>query len=141
MKRCTKPHLRTLRFRLKDRHAKVLRSMSRAVNLVWNYVNELSMKVLQREQRFISSAEAQSYLNGASKAGLEVGSAVFQQVAEEYVTRRVQHKKRRLSWRKSSGTRRSLGWIPFKARSVKYKQGKIYFQGHALIGGCKTNWR
>ncbi|WP_194726386.1 hypothetical protein [Noviherbaspirillum malthae] len=36
------------------------------------------------------------------------------------------------SWHKSSGTRRSLGWIPFKARSAKYKQGKISFQGHAL---------
>jgi len=88
MKRCTKPYLRTLRFRLKDRHAKVLRLMSRAVNLLWNYVNELSMKALEREHRFIGSAEAQSYLNGASKEGLEVGSAVFQQVAEEYVCKR-----------------------------------------------------
>jgi putative transposase len=37
----------------------------------------MSMKVLEREQRFISSAEMQKYLNGSSKEGLVVGSAVF----------------------------------------------------------------
>lgn len=131
MKRCDKP-VRTLRLRLKDKHAKVLAEMARAVNMVWNYSNELSMKVLERERRFIGSAELQRYLNGASKEGLAVGSAVFQQVADEYVTRRVQHKKRRLAWRKSTGSRRSLGWIPFKKRSLVYRNGQIQFQGKIL---------
>lgn len=132
MKRCTKSHVRTLRLRIKDKHAKVLRAMAYAVNLVWNFVNELSVRVLERERRFIGSAEIQSYLNGASREGLGVGSAVFQQVADEFVTRRLQHRKRRLAWRKSSGARRSLGWIPFKARSLKYHAGCIRFQGHCL---------
>jgi IS605 OrfB family transposase len=131
MKRCLQT-VRTLRVRLKDKHANVLAEMARAVNLTWNYCNELSMKVLERERRFIYAAEMQKYLNGASKEGLAVGSAVFQQVAEEYVTRRVQHKKRRLSWRKSSGSRRSLGWIPFKKRSLVYRNGQIQFQGTML---------
>lgn len=132
MKRCTQSHVRTLRLRIKDKHAKVLRTMAYAVNLVWNYINELSVRVLERERRFIGSAEIQSYLNGASREGLDVGSAVFQQVADDYVTRRVQHRKRRLAWRKSFGARRSLGWIPFKARSLKYHAGRIRFQGHCL---------
>lgn len=105
--------------RIKDTHARVLAEMARAVNLVWNYCNDLSMQVLRRENRFIGAHELQSYLNGASREGLAVGSVVFQQVAEEYVTRRSQHRKSKLRWRASFGARRCLGWIPFKARSQR----------------------
>lgn len=68
MKRCKKT-VRTLRLRIRDKHTKTLAVMARAVNLTWNYCNELSMKVLERERRFIGSAEMQKYLNGASKEG------------------------------------------------------------------------
>ncbi len=118
--------------RLKDKHAAVLAEMARAVNFCWNYCNDLGMKVLERERRFVKSAELQRYMAGASKEGLAIGSAVFQQVAEEFVTRRAQHKKRRLAWRASSGSRRALGWIPFKARSLSYRAGQVQFQGHKL---------
>jgi IS605 OrfB family transposase len=131
MKRTDKD-IKTLRLRIKDKHATMLLEMASAVNFVFNYCNELSMKVWERERRFIGTAEIQSYLNGASKEGLMVGSAVFQQVADEYVTRRGQHKKIRLKWRKSLGKRRSLGWIPFKARSLAYRSGQIQFQGKML---------
>ena len=124
--------VRVLRVRLKDKHVVELRAKARAVNMVWNYANDLSMKVLDREGRFIGAFEMQSYLNGASAEGLCIGSAVFQQVAEEFVTRRKQFKKRRLAWRKSGGSKRSLGWIPFKARSLGYKAGQVTFQGMRL---------
>jgi putative transposase len=133
-----KHRVRVLRVRIKDKHAGVLEEMARAVNLCWNYCNELSMKVLEREKRFIKAPELQRYMAGASKEGLAVGSAVFQQVAEEFVTRRVQHKKRRLAWRRSGGARRSLGWIPFKARSLAYRSGQILFQGVLL--GVWDSW-
>ncbi|MGA7541214.1 MAG: transposase [Steroidobacteraceae bacterium] len=131
MQRCQIP-VRVLRLRIKDKHARVLCEMARAVNLVWNYCNDLSLQVLRRENRFIGAHELQSYLNGASREGLAVGSAVFQQVAEEYVTRRAQHRKAKLRWRVSGGTRRSLGWIPFKARAVCYGHGQVFFQGRWL---------
>ena len=95
-------------------------------------IDDLSLQVLRRENRFIGAHELQSYLNGASREGLAVGSAVFQQVAEEYVTRRHQHRKAKLRWRVSRGTRRSLGWIPFKARAVRYARGQVFFQGRWL---------
>ena len=123
---------RVLRLRLKDRHADALRAMARDVNLVWNYCNELSTKVFQRERRFIGGFELQKYLNGASKEGLGVGSAVFQEVADEYARRRRQFKKVKLRWRVSRGARRSLGWIPFKGRSLSYKAGQVSFQGLKL---------
>ena len=103
--------------------------MPRAVNFVWNYCNDLSLQIFRRERRFASGMEIQRYLNGASKEGLAVGSAVFQQIAEEYATRRKQHRKVKLRWRRSGGARRSLGWIPFKARSVVWRNGQAHFQG------------
>lgn len=121
--------VRTLRFRIKDRHRDWLSSLAREVNLVWNYCNELSLKVFERERRFMSGFDLQKYLNGASKEGLVIGSPVFQQVAEEYATRRRQHKKVRLAWRRSGGARRSLGWVPFKARAVEYRSGQFRFNG------------
>jgi putative transposase len=102
MHRCD-TRVRILRLRIKDKHRPMLAEMARAVNLVWNYCNDLSMQVLRRENRFIGAHELQSYLNGASREGLAVGSAVFQQVAEEYVTRRSQHRKSKLRWRASFG--------------------------------------
>ena len=131
MQRCRTP-VRILRLRVKDKHARVLLEMARAVNFVWNYCNQLSMKVLEREGRFIGAHELQRYLNGASREGLAVGSVVFQQIAEEYVTRRAHSHKRRLRWRVSGGARRSLGWIPFKARALRYARGQVFFQGRWL---------
>lgn len=97
--------IRVLRLRLKDKHAAALRAMARDVNLVWNYCNDLSARILDRERRWVGASELQRYLAGASKEGLAVGSAVFQQVAEEFVTRRKQFKKRQLRWRVSNPKR------------------------------------
>tara|TARA_B100001105_G_scaffold150248_1_gene120564 strand:- start:3296 stop:4570 length:1275 start_codon:yes stop_codon:yes gene_type:complete len=124
--------VRVLRFRIKDKHRDWLSAAAREVNFVWNYCNDLSSKVFERERRFMSGYDLQAYLNGASKAGLSIGSPVFQQVAEEYATRRRQHKKVRLAWRKSGGARRSLGWVPFKARAVEYRGGQIRFNGQCF---------
>ena len=132
--KCSAFNTRVLRLRLKDKHASALRAMAADVNFVWNYCNELSFKVLERERRFISGFDLQSYLNGASKEGLRVGSAVFQQVAEEFAQKRKQFRKAKLRWRVSNRRRAnySLGWIPFKARSLTYRGGQVAFQGLKL---------
>ena len=56
MTRCKDP-VRVLRLRIKDKHAASLAGMSRAVNFVWNYCNELSLKIFLRERRFASGIE------------------------------------------------------------------------------------
>jgi IS605 OrfB family transposase len=119
--------VRTLRIRIKDKHAKHLCGLVREVNLVWNFVNELSFKVFQRERCFMSGYELQKYTNGASKEGLRLHSQTIQGIAAEYATRRKQFKKVRLAWRKSGGVRRSLGWIPFKASGISYANGQIKY--------------
>jgi putative transposase len=108
---------RVLRLRLKDKHAPFLRAMAGEVNFVWNYVNDLSYKVLQREHRFMSAYDLNAYTTGATKAGLSLHSQTVQAVNEEFVTRRKQFKKAKLRWRVSNPkkTHYSLGWVPFKA--------------------------
>jgi IS605 OrfB family transposase len=123
---------RTLRLRLKDRHAALLRAQAREVNFVWNYVNELSLKILMREGRFCSNAELDRYTAGATKEGLSLHSQTVQAISKELVTRRRQFKKRRLAWRKSGGTRRSLGWIPVKASALRYRGGQVWYCGKPL---------
>jgi putative transposase len=117
----------TLRQRIKNKHAKYLRALAFDTNQVWNYCNELSCKVFQRERRFMSGYDLQKYTNGASKEGLQLHSQTIQAIAAEYATRRKQHKKVKLAWRKSSGVRRSLGWIPFKASGIAYANGQIRY--------------
>ena len=61
---------RVLRLRLKDKHARALREHAYWVNQVWNYCNDLSSKVLQREHRFLSGFDLQKYTAGATREGL-----------------------------------------------------------------------
>ena len=123
---------RTLRLRLKDQHAAFLCAQAREVNFVWNYCNELAVKVLEREGRFCSYNELDRYTVGATKEGLSLHSQTLQAISKELVTRRRQFKKRRLAWRKSGGARRSLGWIPFKASALRYRQGQVWYCGTPL---------
>ena len=120
---------RVLRVRLKDRHASELLDMAFWVNQVWNYSNELSHKVWERERRFIGNYEIDRYTSGASTAGVRLHSQTIQAVSAEYVTRRVQARRVKLRWRVSSGSRRSLGWVPFKASALRYRNGQLFMSG------------
>jgi hypothetical protein len=47
--------VRTLRVRLKDKHAGLLKHQSGEVNMVWNFTQELCLKHLQRTGKFMSA--------------------------------------------------------------------------------------
>ncbi|WP_415838179.1 RNA-guided endonuclease InsQ/TnpB family protein [Polaromonas hydrogenivorans] len=121
--------VKTLRIRIRDKHAKALDAMACECNMIWNYVNALSFKHTQRTGKFFSAYDMAGYTAGAGKEGLTVHSQTVQGVTEEYVTRRKQFKKARLRWRVSRGARKSLGWIPFKAGAVTFKNGQIKYAG------------
>ncbi|MDF2489556.1 MAG: transposase, orfB, partial [Pseudomonas sp.] len=89
---------KTLKIRVRDKHAAQLREASRAVNLVWNYVNELSSRSIRERGRFLSAFDMHPYTKGAGKE-LGLHSQTIQGVTEEYVIRRKQFKKRQLRWR------------------------------------------
>jgi putative transposase len=124
--------IKVIRLRLKDKHAKFLRHLASEVNFVWNYCNELQITMFNRERRFLSGFDFAKFTRGATKEGLHLHSQTVQAIAEEYATRRRQFRKVRLSWRKSTGSRRSLGWIPFKKSAIQAARGQVNFAGRWL---------
>jgi len=120
---------KTLKVRVKDKHAPLLRQMARQVNFVWNYLNELSHRSIREHGKFLSEYDLHPYTKGAGKE-LGLHSQTLQVIASEYVTRRKQFKKSRLNWRKSGGSRRSLGWVPINTGAACWKQGQVYHNGH-----------
>lgn len=122
--------IKTLKVRVKDKHAKVLRAMSVEANQVWNYANDLSYRMIKERGKWMTGFDFWPYVAGASYEFQHATSGIIQAVCEEFVNKRIAAKKYRLGWRKSFGSRRSLGWIPFKAAGIKYKGGQIRLAGH-----------
>lgn len=120
---------KTLKVRVRDKHCTLLCSWSRSVNFVWNYINELSERAIREKGLFFSAYDLQKYTQGAHKE-LGLHSHTVQQIGKEYVTRRKQFKKRKLNWRKSTGARRSLGWIPINTGMAQFKNGQVFHNGH-----------
>ena len=123
------PGTKTLKVRVRDKHVPLLWQMARSVNLVWNYLNELSSRAIRERGVFLSAYDLQKYTNGSARE-LGLHSQTVQCVSKEYVTRRKQFNKSRLSWRKSGGTRRSLGWVPVNTGAASWKDGQVYHNGH-----------
>jgi putative transposase len=123
--------LLTYRYRIKDSTSgKHLVRLGYAVNQVWNFCNEVSMLALRRDSKWLSAIDLINLCAGASTE-LGLHSDTISEICREYVTRRIQCKKRRLKWR---SRKHSLGWIPFKARfltieddSIKYLKRRFRF--------------
>ncbi len=123
---------KTLKLRIKDRHARVLRQMAREVNQVFNFCNETSARAIRERHQFLSGYDLQKLTAGFSQCdGITIGSGTVQVVCAEYASRRKQFKKTRLNWRVSNpkSSKYSLGWIPFKGGHARYKAGQIHFAG------------
>jgi len=124
---------KTLKLRIKDKHARVLCQMAREVNQVFNFCNETSHKAIRERRQWLSGYDLQKLTAGFSQCdGITIGSGTVQVVCAEYATRRKQFKKNRLNWRVSNrrSSKYSLGWIPFKGGNARYKAGQIHFAGH-----------
>ncbi|WP_201586592.1 RNA-guided endonuclease InsQ/TnpB family protein [Psychrobacter sp. HII-4] len=113
--------MKTLKLRIKDKHATQLNILAGAVNFVWNYVNELSFKHLQRTDQFFSAYDLAAYTKGSGEY-LNLHSQTLQAISEVHAKSRKQFKKAKLNWRTNNpkAKRRSLGWIPFKRTAIKH---------------------
>jgi putative transposase len=125
--------MKTLKVKVRPDSYTWLNACAVEVNQVFNYCNEVSAKAAKPyvgKSKWLSGYDLCTLLAGATKNGLEfLPSASMQQVATEFATRRVQFKKTKLRWRVSKGSKKSLGWIPFKRGQVKCKNGGIVFAG------------
>ena len=114
----------TVRLRLKDKHGPDLCRQARAVNFVWNYVNETQRKAARDGRKWLSNFDLQRLTAGSSKM-LGVHSCSIHQVCTLYDRSRVQRKLPWLRWR----SRRSLGWVPFKTDYARFDGVAIIFNG------------
>ncbi|MGP5074739.1 RNA-guided endonuclease InsQ/TnpB family protein [Psychrobacter celer] len=113
--------MKTLKLRIKDKHATQLNILAGSVNFVWNYVNELSFKHLQRTGKFFSAYDLAAYTKGSGEY-LNLHSQTLQAISETHAKSRKQFNKAKLNWRTNNpkAKRRSLGWIPFKNTAIKH---------------------
>jgi IS605 OrfB family transposase len=116
----------TYRYRIKDKHARRLESQARAVNFVWNFVNETQRKAVNDRRERLSGYDLWKLVAGATKEGLDLHSHSAMRVCLEYDKSRRQHKKAWLNWRSS---KRSLGWVPFNTGHVRLRDGAFVFRG------------
>ncbi|WP_230661260.1 RNA-guided endonuclease InsQ/TnpB family protein [Psychrobacter sp. I-STPA10] len=112
--------MKTLKLRIKDKHANQLNKLAGSVNYVWNYVNDLSYKYLMRTGKFFSAYELNAYTKGSGEL-LGLHSQTLQAINETHTKARKQFKKAKLNWRtnRPDAKRKSLGWIPFKKSAIK----------------------
>ncbi len=131
-------HTKTLRVRVKDKHAKLLSQWAFEVNQAWNAANALTSEyawvpipgvgyVNLQTSEFDLNKELRSI---REERNLSIGAATVQSVIAQHAKSRRQFKRNKLRWRCSSGSKRALGWIPFKAAGVKLVNGQIRFCGH-----------
>jgi len=133
-----KTQIKTLKVRIKDKHADVLNRMAFDCNQVWNAANALSAEfswVPVPEVGYMnmqtSGFDLMKELKGIRKErNMIIGAGTAQEVIAVHAKTRKQFKKDKLKWRVSGGSRRSLGWVPFKSGAARWKNGQIYFAGH-----------
>lgn len=113
--------MKTLKLRIRDKHSNELNRLSGSVNFVWNYVNDLSYKHLQKTGKFFSSYDLSPYTRGSS-ALVGLSAQTIQAINETHAKARRQFKKAKLNWRTNNpkSKRKSLGWIPFKNAAIKH---------------------
>ena len=113
--------MKTLKLRIRDKHTAKLNRLSGSVNFVWNYVNDLSYRHLQKTGKFFSAYDLNDYTKGSGEL-LGLHSQTIQAINETHTKSRRQSKKAKLSWRTNNpkSKRKNLGWLPFKQSAIKH---------------------
>ncbi len=128
---------KTLKVRIRDKHADVLNRMAFECNQVWNAANAESSEfswVPVPEVGYMnmqtSGFDLMKKLKGIRKErNMIIGAGTVQEVIAVHAKTRKQFKKDKLRWRCSGGARRSLGWVPFKSGAAQWINGQVRFCG------------
>ena len=130
--------LKTLKVRVKDKHAAVLKQWAFECNQIWNEANATTADysyvpvpgVGWIRNHFTAFDLAKSQAVFKKARGFTIHSQTVQEVTEAHAKARKQFKKDKLRWRVSGGSRRSLGWIPFKSGAAVWKDGQVRYNKH-----------
>lgn len=127
------PATLTLRLKVRSESYPWLNAAACEVNNVWNWCNATSIDAADRNRRaharFLSGFDLCNLSAGASEYFDHIGADTIQRVCCEYAAKRRAAQRVKLRWRVSRGPRRSLGWVPFKAASLKRKGLGVRFCG------------
>ena len=126
------PIVKTLKVRVRDKHAQVLREMAGEVNHVWNWCNESTAHQWRVWNKWLSEFDLNNATAGASKFYQHIGSATIQEVVAVHAKCRKQFHTSKLQWRTCNpdNAKRKLGWVPFKSRAAVWRNGQVQFAGH-----------
>ena len=126
---------RTLRLKVRSEAYAWLNSAAIEVNQVFNYCNETSVKAATRtdlKRKWMSGFDLCSLTAGATRYFDKIGADTIQSICVHYAQRRQAAHRLKLHWRVSAGARRSLGWVPFKAASLKRRGVCLRFAGKSF---------
>ena len=126
------PFTRTLRLKVRPESHAWLNAAAVEVNGVFNYCNQISVATAtrtDRKRKWLSGYDLCNLTAGATEYFQHIGADTIQRICVEYAQKRVAARRLKLRWRVSRGARRSLGWIPFKAVSLKRKGTALRFCG------------
>jgi IS605 OrfB family transposase len=123
---------RTLRLKVRREAYAWLNAAAVEVNEVYNYCNEPSYNAATRtdiKRKWLTGFDLCNLTAGASPYFDKIGSDTIQSICNHYAQKRRAAHRVKLRWRVSRGVRRSLGWVPFKAASLKRKGVCLRFAG------------
>lgn len=124
--------IRTLRLKVKPESYAWLNAAAVEVNQVFNWANATSYDARRRtdlKSKWLSGFDLCSLSAGATKLFERIGADTIQSVCMRYAQKRSAAKRLKLRWRVTSGSRRSLGWIPLKATSLRRCGNALRFAG------------
>jgi len=123
---------RTLRLKVRAESYPWLNAAAVEVNQVFNWANATSFDARRRtdlKSKWLSGFDLCNLSAGATEFFDHIGADTIQSICTHYAQKRTATKRLKLRWRVSSGVRRSLGWIPFKAASLKRRGNALRFAG------------
>ncbi len=127
--------MHTLRLKVRRETYEWLNAAAVEVNELFNYCNETSHKAAtrtDRKRKWLTGFDLCNLTAGASPYFEKIGADTIQAICTHYAQKRHAARRFKLRWRVSRGTRRSLGWIPFKAANVKRKGACVRFAGKSF---------
>jgi putative transposase len=126
---------RTVRVKVRSESYAWLNAASIETNQVWNWANEVSAKAARPfsgKSKWLSGFDLCKLSSGATEFMDRIGADTIQRVCIEYASKRKTARRSQLRWRRSRDPRRSLGWVPFKAASLKRKGHSLRFCGKSF---------
>ena len=132
---------KTIQVKIRSESWEWFNQAAKEVNTVWNWANETSRKAVQKyhgKPQWLSNFDLDKLSTGSASYFERIGADVIQSVNAELAIRKKQFKKAKLRFRKSSGSKRTLGWIPFKAPNIRLKSNtktgktRLVFLGKAF---------